>query len=296
MNPISEILKLFKEGKILQQWEMYVLGNTELPRRAQTLDDNAVKDMIDKTLAECSILCGEVNKFLQYADFLLGKVQEVVKQDNPEKEKTHMEMQKGIESKVAYSKFDSHQISVEIQKMLTSYLIIDQYCIVKNMKSAIIVSELDYSDEAIQVSSLVDDTFYIVRNAYDRSLLSLYEFGVCATTNHLKMALEDFLFEELSLICNGDIIYTDDSRKAMGNGTLGSSSTSNDDGMTDHEKHLENEWSKAMQDFLDDDEDDGEAHGSANSPRLINVKKAGASTHIISLKGTGSRKKKKRIA
>ena len=55
--------------------------------------------------------------------------------------------------------------------MLTSYLIIDQYCIVKNMKSAIIVSELDYSDEAIQVSSLVDDTFYIVRNAYDRSLI-----------------------------------------------------------------------------------------------------------------------------
>ena len=49
MNPISEILKLFKEGKISQQWEMFVLGNTELPRRAQTLDDNAVKDMIDKT-------------------------------------------------------------------------------------------------------------------------------------------------------------------------------------------------------------------------------------------------------
>ena len=93
MNPISEILKLFKEGKILQQWEMYVLGNTELPRRAQTLDDNAVKDMIDKTLAECSILCGEVNKFLQYADFLLGKVQEVAKQDNHEKEKTVKEMQ-----------------------------------------------------------------------------------------------------------------------------------------------------------------------------------------------------------
>ena len=65
--------------------------------------------------------------------------------------------------------------------------------------------------------------------------------------------------------------------------------------MTDQEKHLENEWSKAMQDFLEDDEDDAEAHGSANSPRLMNVKKADASTHIISLKGTGSRKKRNEL-
>ena len=40
-DPILQILKLFKEGKNLLQWEMFVLGNAELPRRAQSLDENA---------------------------------------------------------------------------------------------------------------------------------------------------------------------------------------------------------------------------------------------------------------
>ena len=34
-----------------------------------------------------------------------------------------------------HNHFNSQEISIDIQKMLTSYLIIDQYCIAKNMKN-----------------------------------------------------------------------------------------------------------------------------------------------------------------
>merc|ERR1711991_447064 len=128
------------------------------------------------------------------------------------------------------------------------------------MKNAIMVSELDYSDESMQISSLVDDTFYIVRSAYDRALLSMYEFGVSATTNHIKMALEDFLLQELSLLANGDIVYTSNNTITKdGRKNEVPDANSNDENHydgTNNEKKLKDEWSKAMESSLDDDEED----------------------------------------
>ena len=318
-DPILQILKLFKEGKNLLQWEMFVLGNAELPRRAQSLDENAVKDIIDVTLAECSILCGEINKFLLYADLLLSKVKDAVKNSNMNQSNNNnnnnnsnninnnnSNQQKNIVSTNINSKFNSKAISIDVQKMLTSYLIIDQYCIAKNMKNAIMVSELDYSDESMQISSLVDDTFYIVRSAYDRSLLSMYEFAVSATTNHIKMALEDFLLQELTLVSNGDIIYTNNAlnngngensngMKNKNNDDSGGNNNNHDDGTkSSNEKKLEDKWSKAMETFLDDDEEEEEEENGNSSPHNLIKKKSNAMS-TLSIKGTGSRKKRNEL-
>ena len=238
---ILETLRLFRSGKRLTQWEMHVRGNAEMPRHAQAMESDELRRSLDGVLVECAVLCGEVNKFLSYANELLRTVHAAVR-----------EGEGAAGSRARQEASAAQDVEIEVQEILCSFIVVEQYCVAKSMNRAVEVSELDVYDKSIQVSSLVDDTFFIAQSSFERSLLAMYEFGVISATNHIKVIMEDMLMVELSHLAAGKVVIGE---KPLGSTAAGPSSVGHDTGEGET-RDLEDEWSKALGSFLDE-EDEG---------------------------------------
>ena len=243
---LAEIVGLFRSGKSLTQWEMYVSGNAEMPRRARNEDQDTVRKQIDSMLVECAILCGEINKFIFYAKDLLGIVCDAIK-----------EQEQLVKLKNKDMVPPTQDMEVEIQEMLVSFLAVEQYCVVNNIQRAVQVSELDVHDERVQSSSLVDDFFFIAQASFDRSLHTLNEFGIYTTTTNIKSVMEDILMKELGRIAAGEIIIgrTRSSSSVEKSGALGNDA----DGQKGND--LDEQWSKAFETFFAEEGEDGGGAG-----------------------------------
>ncbi|ELU05879.1 hypothetical protein CAPTEDRAFT_225425 [Capitella teleta] len=138
---------------------------------------------LDRMLSECTLLNTRSELYLRFVKRRILNDLEIA--SHLDAEEVHKEVNQFIVS---------CELSRQMQELICSYIMMEEYFMREMFLKAVI---MDYLDEGSLTSSMVDDAFFIVKKCIRRALSSSSVDGICAMLNHGCSILEQDYREHL---------------------------------------------------------------------------------------------------
>lgn len=189
----NTVLGLFKDSSRLDDWERFVQSGGPPPRRARKAG-LLVQEVIDPILNEASSLCKEFWRFNTFANDIVANIKAIATSTDSlatgHKETARVEAI-GADWKEAVPASDSlRRVQVAAQEMVVGYMMIERYCISRNVEKAVeiaVITQDGYAGEATnsgdasgnEITSGKNDGIAIIDNTLNTP-------NVLSHANHFK--------------------------------------------------------------------------------------------------------------
>ncbi|XP_077986073.1 conserved oligomeric Golgi complex subunit 4-like [Glandiceps talaboti] len=173
---IDEFIKnrQFDNMAQLVQQNMMMLYKSSSSNASEKLDPRD----LDVMLAEVTLLNARTELYLRFVRRRVTTDIDVLDIDDAEKQKRFAELDKVV---------INCKLSRCMQEIIGNYIMMEEYFMRESVSKAI---KLDCIEGGLQTSSMVDDSFFIVKKCVRRAISSSSIDGVCAMLNHACNLLE----------------------------------------------------------------------------------------------------------